>query len=139
MSGPSLRTRQAVVARDEGRCVACGLAVAALLEPGYSPLMQFSLQHRVARGMGGRSVINDPTNLLTMCGTGTTGCHGRAEREPEWARSRGYRVDSWEDPETVPVVVAVCPGEDCVMALDADTRFRVYPAELTATDEDGVR
>lgn len=127
MSGPSLRTRQTVVHRDEGQCVGCGRTVAILQGRTYTPTAQFSLQHRLARGMGGRSVDNTPANLVVMCGTGTTGCHGRTEREPDWARERGYRVDSWDSPRTVPVVVAIAPGQDCVMCLDHDTRFRVYP------------
>jgi len=120
------QTREAVIHRDHGQCVACGLTVATLDTPPR-PVAQFSLQHRVARGMGGRSVIDEPHNLLVMCGTGTTGCHGRAEGDPQWARDRGYRVDSWDAPETVPVVVAVAPGVDEVYVLDGAARVRVYP------------
>ncbi len=55
--------------------------------------------------MGGtrRDTANDSANLILMCGTGTTGCHGRAEHNPTWAAENGYRVGSWEDPAAVPV------------------------------------
>lgn len=55
--------------------------------------------------MGGTSnpAANVMANLVLMCGTGTTGCHGMAEENPEWAAENGYRVPSWEDPALVPV------------------------------------
>lgn len=127
MSGAPKAVRREVILRDQGQCVACGLTVAIEDADDIRPVQQYSLQHRVARGMGGRSVIDEPHNLVTMCGTGTTGCHGRAERDPEWARSRGYRVDSWDSPETVPVVVRVAPGVDEVFGLDGAARIRIYP------------
>lgn len=128
MSGAPKRVRAEVLLRDLGQCVACGLTVVVEDGNGLRPVQQYSLQHRVARGMGGRSVIDEPFNLLTMCGTGTTGCHGRAESDPDWARSRGYRVDSWDRPENVPVIVAVAPGVDEAYQLDGAARIRVYPA-----------
>jgi len=36
--------------------------------------------------------INDPANLITLCGTGTTGCHGWVESHPEWAKAHGWSV-----------------------------------------------
>lgn len=129
MSGPDLKTRQAVVARDGGLCVACGRAVAIVHDDGtYHPVAMMSLHHRRLRGMGGRSVDHTAPNLVTACGSGTTGCHGRMHADPAWARSRGYIVPTGPDtPEMVPLIVAVAPGEDCVMVLDGDTRSRVYP------------
>jgi len=129
VSGPTLATRQAVVSRDGGLCVACGRSVAIVHEDGtYDPVAMMSLHHRVLRGMGGRSVDHDPTNLVTLCGSGTTGCHGRAHSDRSWAEGRGYIVPSGPDsPDMIPVVVAVAPGQDCVMGLYGDTRYRVYP------------
>lgn len=128
MSGAPKRVRAEVLLRDLCQCVACGLTVVVEDGNGLRPVQQYSLQHRVARGMGGRSVIDEPFNLLTMCGTGTTGCHGRAEHDPEWARERGYRVDSWDNPLTVPVVVRVAEGVDHVYLLDGAARLLTYPA-----------
>lgn len=66
-----------------------------------------STQHRVARGMGGTrwAGINLPSNLLTLCGSGTTGCHGWVEAHPVWATAHGWSVPRWEADEvaTVPV------------------------------------
>jgi hypothetical protein len=65
--------------RDLHRCVVCGTT---------GPL---STQHRVARGMGGTRAawVNLPANLLTVCGSGTTGCHGHIEHHPEEAKRLG--------------------------------------------------
>jgi hypothetical protein len=78
----------------------------AVVDPeSFEPWHQYSLHHRSARGMGGTKdpAINDSTNLLLLCGTGTTECHGRVEHDPTWATEHGYRVPSWEDPATVSV------------------------------------
>jgi 5-methylcytosine-specific restriction endonuclease McrA len=127
VSGPTDLTRQAVLRRDGGACVACGRVVA--LDDGdrMRPIDTYSLQHRTARGMGSRSVLNGPTNLLVMCGTGTTQCHGYTEAHPDWARERGYRVDTWDSPDTVPVVVRTAPNTDQVYLLADDTRLLLYP------------
>lgn len=103
-TGPTPAQRHEVIARDGGRCVACGKAV---VDPeSFEPWQQYSLQHRSARGMGGTKnpAANASANLLLMCGTGTTGCHGEAEHNPEQAAENGYRVASWEDPAAVPVL-----------------------------------
>lgn len=96
-------TRLYILERDGYSCVACGVTVASPIT--YKPWRQYSIQHRKARGMGGS---NDPAvhaheNLIVLCGTGTTGCHGRAEREREWAREMGYAVAQWQNPADVPV------------------------------------
>jgi hypothetical protein len=81
-AGPTAETRSLVVARDRGRCVACGRETA-------------QLQHRRARGMGGTAdpAANQPANLVLLCGSATTGCHGRAEdRRDPWGERQGYVI-----------------------------------------------
>lgn len=93
-TGPSRQTVRLVRERDDDCCVRCG-------RPG--PL---TTQHRVARGMGGtrRPWINSPENLITLCGSGTTGCHGQVEASPHEAVIYGWRVPSWAgDPGSVSV------------------------------------
>lgn len=92
-------TRVQIINRDGGRCQRCGADVTAGRWPGYS------LQHRDNRAMGGTSdpAINLPGNGLVLCGSGTTGCHGRVEHYPTEAEREGFAVASWADPTTVPV------------------------------------
>lgn len=83
--------RRLVYERDKGRCVVCLEAVTT-----------GSVHHR--QGRGGK----DPhrlSNCLLVCGTGTTGCHGRIHSNPAWAYENGYMVRRLgvDTPETVPV------------------------------------
>jgi len=100
---PSRKVREAVIIRDEGRCVVTGQLV---VDPDtMRHLSQYSLQHRRARGMGGSrdTVTNSAVNLILVEGTGTTGAHGRIECHRDWARRMGYAVSHWADPTSVPV------------------------------------
>jgi hypothetical protein len=51
-----------------------------------------SVHHRLKKSRGGR-LIEDSFNLVPLCGSGTTGCHGEVERlnEAPWV-VRGYVV-----------------------------------------------
>jgi hypothetical protein len=103
VTGPTRTVRAEVIRRDGGMCVVTGRQV---VDPEtLVPFVQYSLQHRRARGAGGSKdpVTNSPANLVLVEGTGTTGAHGRIESQREWARRLGYAVPQWQDPATVPV------------------------------------
>lgn len=74
--------RAIIYEAGQGRCVGCGRT-------------DLTAQHRRARGMGGtREVsIGHPANGLPLCGSGSTGCHGWAERHPLLAELLGWRLD----------------------------------------------
>lgn len=88
MSDVTTAQRAETYGRDLGRCARCGSA---------SPL---TVQHRRGRGSGGD---NRASNLLTLCGSGTTGCHGWTEANPAEADRLGYSVPPGEDPAEWPV------------------------------------
>ena len=48
--------------------------------------------HRLNRSRGG---LDDDTNLVPLCGTGTTGCHGRVTVNPEWARAHRLTISGY--------------------------------------------
>lgn len=85
---PSPATVRQVRQRDGHVCVRCAAA---------APL---STQHRVARGMGGTldEWVNMPANLITLCGSGTTGCHGWVEAHPREAKAQGLALSRWQLP-----------------------------------------
>lgn len=59
------------------------------------------IQHRWPRGRGGGNRLS---NLILMCGSGTTGCHGWAEtQERRIATDQGWFVKTGEDPAAKPV------------------------------------
>jgi hypothetical protein len=98
-TGPSRDVRALVMERDNQCCQACGAGITG---------RPYSIQHRVARGMGGTSnpAVNSFPSLVLMCGTGTTGCHGLAEQRDPEMHSRGFWLKRGEDPERVPVMIA---------------------------------
>lgn len=102
MSWPA-PTRRQVIERDSDAygtptCQWCGGAVRI---PG-----EYSIQHRRARGMGGssRTETSQAANGLLVHGTGTTGCHGHIERNPEEATRRGFRLYQNDTPAGHPFI-----------------------------------
>ena len=81
--------RELVAIRDGHRCARCNVSI--LNQPS-------SVHHRKPRGMGGTKDprANDPRNLIRLCGTGTTGCHGWVESNRHEARSTGWLIQSYD-------------------------------------------
>ena len=54
--------------------------------------------------MGGSRLAStdQAANLLLVCGTGTTECHGEIEGNPSQAIGRGFRVRTGADPTLIP-------------------------------------
>lgn len=93
-TGPDRATVELVRWRDRDRCVRCGAPAT-------------NIHHRRPRGMGGTRdpLANDPSNLLCLCGSGTTGCHGWIESHRAEALRDGWLVSKWADPATIPIAV----------------------------------
>lgn len=88
--------RVAVIARAGSRCERCGTWCDTAA--GY-----YSLQHRVARGMGGTKTVDNASRLALLCGSATTLCHGEVESRPLEALEDGWRVRQGDNPATVPI------------------------------------
>jgi hypothetical protein len=67
-----------VDARDQQCCVRCGKWLS----------NNGSRHHRQRRAVGGHLVVN----LILLCGSGTTGCHGWVHANPARARAEGLIV-----------------------------------------------
>lgn len=98
-TGPSREVRHVVRARAAMCCERCNVPLAAA---------DGQVHHRRPRGAGGssRTDTNLPSNLVLLCGTPTTGCHGFCESERDAAREQGWLVRQGGDPASVPVVHA---------------------------------
>ena len=86
----------------------CGVPVAMIDDDGRTtPIAAYSIHHRQPRGMGGTDdpAANSPANLLLLCGTGTTGCHGLVETQRALAVEHGWLVPHSTDPASVPVLL----------------------------------
>ncbi len=101
------------------------------LAPGGSvlgmPRERVSVQHRRAQGMGGTALTqtNDLANLLLLCGTGVTGCHGWAEvGERAAAETRGLwvRHDYQDDGQPIPLT-------EYPLVLHSGRRVLLHPTE----------
>ncbi len=84
--------------RSAGRCEVCG---------GRGT----NTHHRAGRGMGGSKDprLGLPSNLLRVCGSGTTACHGWVTEHPAVAYDLGLLVHRGHNPAEVPVQLFV-PG-----------------------------
>lgn len=96
MTGPTPAVRRLVKERSGGRCESCDTILS-----GFA-----SVHHRIARGMGGSRdpKLNLPSNLLVLCGSGVSGCHGFTESRREEAYRHGLLVRRGDDPAVVPVM-----------------------------------
>ena len=93
MGKPTEQVRDLTMRRDRYRCVRCGKPLE------YGPA---SLHHRRLRSHPFKG-LHQPSNLIWLCGSGTTGCHGWVHAHPAKAEDDGYIVNAWNDPKVVPV------------------------------------
>lgn len=122
-TGPRAVVRLLVVSRADGCCELCGVPVAFIDDDGQvTPLAAYSIHHRQPRGMGGTSdpAANSATNLLLLCGTGTTGCHGMVESQRALAVAHGWLVPKPLDPSSKPVRLFF--GDDVYLTTDGHYR-----------------
>lgn len=82
------KVRGALRMRGDNWCERCGLSYAN------------NAHHRKNRSQGGQDVLS---NLLLLCGSGTTGCHGYVTEHPEDACNNGWSVKPWHNPADIPV------------------------------------
>lgn len=95
-TGPTREQRAAVHTRAGGCCERCGDRI--------TPWVDHSIHHRLPRGRGGR---NSLSNLVLLCGSGVTGCHGQVESQRTAAYETGWLVETGIDPATKPVLVVL--------------------------------
>lgn len=95
MADVSRPTRLLVYARAEERCEICGVYA-------YGG----SVHHRHRRGMGGskRPELAAASNLLLLCGSGVTGCHGVIEGNRDLAYDQGRLLRHIQIATEVPVL-----------------------------------
>lgn len=105
MTVASKSVEHLVFTRDEGCCAHCGTAITG--DRGRD----WSVHHRRPRGSGGSSLewVNRAANLVLLCGSGTTGCHGWVESHRDDARDAGFlvRLNGVEIAAHVPIIHAI--------------------------------
>jgi hypothetical protein len=124
----STAARAAIYGRTGDQCAGCRAPAT-------------NIQHRVARGMGGTRDARKghPANGIPLCGSGTTGCHGWAEANPEHALALGWRLPQGADPLEWPYWSAAGPWR---WVLVDPAGFIVYVDEdedITPEQRDAAR
>jgi hypothetical protein len=94
VSAPSTRITDAVDERDGYCCIRCGRSL---------ERTSGSRHHRMRRRDGGHS----PAQLVLLCGSGTTGCHGWAHANVAKAKALGLIIPAVRKPQLDPVEVPV--------------------------------
>lgn len=89
-TGPDQATVDAVLQRDGHSCVVCGGALHGTRS------VDWSIHHRLRRSQGGDNRLS---NLISVCGHGTAGCHGLIHGGPDTARRAGWMLRRGDDPE----------------------------------------
>ena len=101
MAKPKLKVleevRFQVFARANYRCEKCG---------GGGDAFGWSVHHRVPRRMGGSrdEALHLPANLILLCGSGVSGCHGWVESYRDKAREKGFLLMKVESAEEIPFI-----------------------------------
>ena len=120
MSQPPVKITRKVDKRDGYACVRCGISLT---------VTSGSRHHRQRRRDGGHTT----SNLILLCGSGTTGCHGWAHAHPTNAHAAGYIVPATgrATPEVIPVLV-YWPGAEPFQShvwviLDGDGNRHTIP------------
>lgn len=93
MKGDIQQDRMRILIRANFVCEFCGH------NRSKDSLGYWSVHHRRPRGMGGSKdpLTNSPLNLLLLCGSGTTGCHGYFESNREEGYERRILIKQSEN------------------------------------------
>lgn len=113
--------REAVLERDGYACTRCGVAIQ---RPFYS------LQHRDPRGAGGSRLRHTMANLVTLCGSGTTRCHGHVESQRTESYALGWLVPNGAVPEEWPVLRWTPDGPEWQQPGEHWTPASPHPRQL---------
>ena len=98
MTQPTRRVCDLVDRRDQYSCVRCGRSVYEVLS--------FSRHHRRMRSHPWPG-LHEASNLILLCGSGATECHGWVHEHPREAYANGWLVSGFNDhPDQVPILTA---------------------------------
>lgn len=89
------KARTPVALRQGWHCMRCGINTHGACDQ--------STHHRQLRSHADPDIRDNPANLIRLCGSGTTGCHGWVHAHPHEAWRNGWIVPASRDPLATPV------------------------------------
>lgn len=96
--GPSAEVVDGALEREHYSCALCGMGIG---PEGRG--IGWSVHHRLRRSQG---VDHSIQNVIILCGSGSTQCHGWVHANPADARAGGWLLSGRQEPLAVPVLVA---------------------------------
>lgn len=112
------KTRKALHERAQDCCERCGVHGAN------------NAHHRRNQSQGGPDRLS---NLLLLCGSGTTGCHGFVTTNPTMSILHGWTVPRGEDPaEYLLLRFDLVAGKRVLVTLDDDGNIHPHTEENSA-------
>lgn len=96
--GPPAEVVDGALEREHYSCALCGMGIG---PEGRG--IGWSVHHRLRRSQG---VDHSIQNVIILCGSGTTQCHGWVHANPSDARAGGWLLSGRQEPLAVPVLVA---------------------------------
>lgn len=122
-------SKRAALERQGWHCLRCG---ANIHDPSCWPGR--SGHHRQLRRAADPDVRHSPANIVELCGSGTTGCHGWVHQHVKEAERLGLIVPLGRDPRTTPVR----DWQGIWLRLNQDgTATRLTAMEVATLDIDG--
>jgi hypothetical protein len=117
MSAVPKRVTALVDGRDAEECQLCGISL--IVRSG-------SRHHRLRRAVAGHRV----SDLILLCGSGSSQCHGWAHSHPEAARALGIIIPANRRPELNPAQVPLFTFRYGWVLLGDDGRREFIPEAL---------
>lgn len=96
--GPTAEVVDGALEREHFSCALCGMGIG---PEGRG--VGWSVHHRLRRSQGPDHTIQ---NVIILCGSGTTQCHGWVHANPTDARAGGWMLSGRQEPLAVPVLIA---------------------------------
>jgi len=96
--GPPAEIVDGALEREHYSCALCGMGIG---PEGRG--IGWSVHHRLRRSQG---VDHSIQNVIILCGSGTTQCHGWVHANPADARAGGWLLSGRQEPLAVPVLIA---------------------------------
>jgi hypothetical protein len=99
--------------------------------------LRASKHHRRPKGMGGGDPIyyDRPDNIVLVCGSGTTGCHGWIHAHPTHSYATGWLIRHGSDEEPSEIPLTDVGGREFFLTEEGGIRYLPRPRTRQTSDD----